>query len=112
MLFNLESVHSWKKARNQIRDHVEKSIHATLSQVADHICAAEHADLYGEYRAHLLQTLLETEDVAVSITATHFCVKARGVMDANSRTTTTSLGGRFLKFVDVLPTDVTTGEAD
>jgi GTP cyclohydrolase I len=42
-----------------------------------------------------LQTLLETDDVAVSIKATHFCVKARGVMDANSQTTTTSLGGRF-----------------
>jgi GTP cyclohydrolase I len=42
-----------------------------------------------------LQTLLETEDVAVSITATHFCVKARGVMDANSETTTTALGGVF-----------------
>lgn len=42
-----------------------------------------------------LQTLLETEDVAVSITATHFCVKARGVMDANSSTTTTALGGAF-----------------
>lgn len=42
-----------------------------------------------------LQTLLETEDVAVSITATHFCVKARGIMDANSRTTTTALGGAF-----------------
>lgn len=42
-----------------------------------------------------LQTLLDTDDVAVSITATHFCVKARGVMDANSQTTTTSLGGQF-----------------
>jgi GTP cyclohydrolase I len=42
-----------------------------------------------------LQTLLETDDVAVSITATHFCVKARGVMDANSATTTTALGGAF-----------------
>lgn len=42
-----------------------------------------------------LQTLLDTEDVAVSITATHFCVKARGVMDANSETTTTALGGAF-----------------
>ncbi|MEM7437274.1 MAG: GTP cyclohydrolase I FolE [Myxococcota bacterium] len=42
-----------------------------------------------------LQTLLETDDVAVSITATHYCVKARGVMDSNSRTTTTSLGGQF-----------------
>jgi GTP cyclohydrolase I len=42
-----------------------------------------------------LQTLLETEDVAVSIEATHYCVKARGVMDANSRTQTTALGGIF-----------------
>jgi GTP cyclohydrolase I len=42
-----------------------------------------------------LQTLLETDDVAVTIDATHYCVKARGVMDANSRTQTTSLGGRF-----------------
>ena len=42
-----------------------------------------------------LQTLLGTEDVAVSIRATHFCVKARGVMDSNSYTTTTALGGAF-----------------
>ncbi len=47
-----------------------------------------------------LQTLLETDDVAVSITATHFCVKARGVMDANSQTTTTSLGGKFKSHPD------------
>jgi GTP cyclohydrolase I len=42
-----------------------------------------------------LQTLLATDDVAVSITAAHFCVRARGVMDSNSKTTTTSLGGAF-----------------
>ena len=42
-----------------------------------------------------LQTLLETEDVAVKINAVHYCVKARGVMDANSRTRTTALGGQF-----------------
>jgi GTP cyclohydrolase I len=42
-----------------------------------------------------LQTLLETRDVAVTIAATHFCVKSRGVMDANSITTTTALGGVF-----------------
>ena len=42
-----------------------------------------------------LQTLLETEDVAVAIDAVHYCVKARGVMDANSHTQTTALGGRF-----------------
>lgn len=42
-----------------------------------------------------LQTLLETDDVAVAINAVHYCVKARGVMDANSRTRTTALGGQF-----------------
>lgn len=42
-----------------------------------------------------LQTLLETNDVAVRIEATHYCVKSRGVMDANSRTETTALGGSF-----------------
>jgi GTP cyclohydrolase I len=42
-----------------------------------------------------LQTLLETADVAVSIDATHYCVKARGVMDANSHTRTMALGGKF-----------------
>ena len=42
-----------------------------------------------------LQTLLETDNVAVQMNATHYCVKARGVMDANSATTTTALGGNF-----------------
>ncbi|PSW13447.1 GTP cyclohydrolase I FolE [Photobacterium rosenbergii] len=42
-----------------------------------------------------LQTLLESDDVAVTMDATHYCVKARGVMDATSTTTTTALGGIF-----------------
>lgn len=42
-----------------------------------------------------LQTLLQTEDVAVRIDATHYCVKARGVMDTGSSTRTTALGGAF-----------------
>lgn len=42
-----------------------------------------------------LQTLLDTDDVAVSIKATHYCVKSRGVMDVNSATETTALGGSF-----------------
>jgi GTP cyclohydrolase I len=42
-----------------------------------------------------LQVLLGTVDVAVKINATHYCVKARGVMDANSTTQTISLGGEF-----------------
>ena len=36
-----------------------------------------------------LQTLLGTNNVAVSIDAVHYCVKARGIRDATSATTTT-----------------------
>ena len=43
-----------------------------------------------------LQTLTGTEDVAVAINATHYCVKARGIRDSNSYTKTSSLGGVFL----------------
>lgn len=42
-----------------------------------------------------LQTLLDTEDVAVSIDAVHYCVKSRGIKDSNSQTSTTALGGCF-----------------
>ena len=44
-----------------------------------------------------LQTLLGTPDVAVSIDATHYCVKSRGVRDTNSQTSTTALGGCFIE---------------
>ncbi|MCL1077034.1 GTP cyclohydrolase I FolE [Parashewanella spongiae] len=42
-----------------------------------------------------LQTLLETNDVAVKMDAVHYCVKSRGIMDATSSTTTSALGGIF-----------------
>lgn len=42
-----------------------------------------------------LQTLLGTSNVAVSVDAIHYCVKARGIRDATSATTTTALGGLF-----------------
>ena len=42
-----------------------------------------------------MQTLLGTEDVAVTINAVHYCDKSRGVQDGNSHTRTTSLGGVF-----------------
>jgi GTP cyclohydrolase I len=42
-----------------------------------------------------LQTLLGTNNVAVSIDAVHYCVKSRGICDATSSTSTTSLGGLF-----------------
>lgn len=42
-----------------------------------------------------LQALLETDNVAVTMDAVHYCVKSRGVMDVNSKTQTTALGGIF-----------------
>lgn len=42
-----------------------------------------------------LQTLTDTDDVAVLIDAKHYCVKARGVMDATSETQTSAFGGQF-----------------
>ena len=43
------------------------------------------------------QTILETEDVAVYVKATHFCVKCRGIKDTNSYTVTSAFGGVFLE---------------
>lgn len=42
-----------------------------------------------------LQVILDTDDVAVKINATHYCVKARGVMDSTSSTQTLAMGGVF-----------------
>jgi GTP cyclohydrolase I len=44
---------------------------------------------------HALQYILDTEDVAVVINATHFCVRSRGVEDTGSSTVTSKLGGCF-----------------
>ncbi|MDG1121860.1 MAG: GTP cyclohydrolase I FolE [Glaciecola sp.] len=48
-----------------------------------------------------LQALTGTEDVAVSINATHYCVKARGIRDSKSYTKTSSLGGVFSRDADM-----------
>jgi len=45
--------------------------------------------------ADCLQSVLETEHVAVHISAKHYCVIARGVEDANSSTSTSDLRGDF-----------------
>jgi GTP cyclohydrolase I len=45
--------------------------------------------------AETLKFLLGTDDVAVQIEATHFCVKSRGVEDGSSATTTISVNGVF-----------------
>ena len=44
---------------------------------------------------HALQYILETDDIAVVIDATHLCVSSRGVEDTSASTVTTKLGGGF-----------------
>lgn len=43
-----------------------------------------------------LSFILETPDIGVVIDATHFCMRARGAMQANATTQTDKMGGRFL----------------
>ncbi len=43
-----------------------------------------------------LQEVLETQDVAVAINATHNCIVIRGVKDAATENLTLELGGKFL----------------
>ena len=56
-----------------------------------------------------LQTVLQTQDVAVMMDAKHLCVSSRGVKDDSSSTITTFFGGKFqdekrkmefLKYID------------
>ena len=44
---------------------------------------------------HALSFILETENVALTIDAKHFCVKSRGVEDTECSTVTSRLGGNF-----------------
>jgi GTP cyclohydrolase I len=42
-----------------------------------------------------LKFILETDDVAVTIDAVHYCVKSRGIQDQTSTTTTSFVSGAF-----------------
>ena len=44
---------------------------------------------------HALSFILDTENVALTIDAKHFCVKSRGVEDTECSTVTSRLGGSF-----------------
>jgi GTP cyclohydrolase I len=46
--------------------------------------------------ANDLKEILQTEDVAVVIEATHLCVSSRGIKDTQSSTVTAEYGGKFL----------------
>ncbi len=43
-----------------------------------------------------LAFILQTEDIAVMQVATHDCMRVRGAMDPQSKTTTSKMGGRFM----------------
>ncbi len=47
--------------------------------------------------ANELKKVLETEDVAVMMEASHLCVSSRGVNDTDSSTVTAEYGGKFLE---------------
>lgn len=61
--------------------------------------------------ANELKEILQTEDVAVVMDASHMCVSSRGVNDTNSRTGTSYFGGKFLhkdaksEFLNYINTD-------
>ena len=50
---------------------------------------------------HALSFILETENVALTIDAKHFCVKSRGVEDTECSTVTSRLGGNFKEHPEV-----------
>lgn len=47
--------------------------------------------------ANELKSVLQTQDVAVIIDASHLCVSSRGIRDTNSSTITSEYGGVFLE---------------
>lgn len=53
-------------ARSQVKEHVEKSITAVLAQVADHLCDPHYAEVYGQFRAHVLDILLDTDNAVLA----------------------------------------------
>lgn len=58
--------------RPQIQERLVQQIHAALSYI------------------------LDTDDVAVVVSATHYCTVMRGVKDSNSSTSTSKMSGRFM----------------
>ncbi|MEL6346106.1 MAG: hypothetical protein AAFV53_23555 [Myxococcota bacterium] len=54
-----------RQAESRIRDYVDKSISRTLAQVADHLCDPRYAELYGDFRIHLLNVVLETPNASL-----------------------------------------------
>ena len=88
------------------REHIELSPEASLVRetlisegletpmIENGLSPQQKYERIRELMGNVVETL-GTDDVAVSIDATHYCVKSRGVQDTNSQTSTTALGGCF-----------------
>jgi hypothetical protein len=50
------------RAEARVREFVEEALQATLSEVADHMCRPENASAYADWRVHILDTVLATEN--------------------------------------------------
>lgn len=67
-----------------------------LNRVVDFFCRRPQVqERLSEQIFWALSHILDTDDVAVTINAVHYCVKMRGCEDDNSFTVTSKLGGRF-----------------
>ena len=67
-----------------------------INRVVDYFCRRPQVQERLTHQIfHSLAHILGTEDIAVVIDATHYCVKARGVEDSSSHTFTSKLGGIF-----------------
>lgn len=67
-----------------------------LNRVADYFARRPQIqERLAEQIYFSLSYILGTQDIAVVIDADHFCVKHRGIMDENSHTITSKLGGCF-----------------
>jgi len=76
----------WLSKINRIVNHYSRK-----PQVQERLTEEIYADLVEK---------LGTEDVAVMIKATHYCVVMRGVEDLNSNTTTSKMGWVFMDDAD------------
>jgi GTP cyclohydrolase IA len=67
-----------------------------INRIVDYFCRRPQVQERLTHQIfHSLAHILGTQDIAVVIDATHYCVKARGVEDSSSHTFTSKLGGIF-----------------
>ena len=55
-----------QRAEQRINEYVESVIYRVVDEVADHLCAGKNATMWGEYRGHLLDTILTTPNVVLA----------------------------------------------